>query len=109
MAKKDKRSGFWNRLVAFLVEAIEMAEDLVGPGEGAEKKKRALRFVEAWYRKSGIRIPYLPGPVERWVIRRIAAGMIDPLVEILNRESPTFPRGVKTLSLAMESRLKPTR
>ena len=85
MAEKAKGAGFWDRFVRFLVEVIEMAENLIGPGEGTEKKKRALVLVEKWYRNSGIRIPYLPGPLERWVVKRIAAGMIDSLVEALKR------------------------
>jgi hypothetical protein len=93
MAEKVKGVGFWDRLVRFLVEVIEMAETLVGPGKGAVKKERALSLVEKWYRNSGIRIPYLPGPVERWVVKRIAAGMIDSLVEALNRPAQMFPRG----------------
>jgi len=91
MAEEAKAAGFWGRLVQFLVEVIEMAETLVGPGKGPDKKERALSLVEKWYRNSGIRIPYLPGPIERWVVKRIASGMIDSLVEALNRPHPLAP------------------
>ena len=104
MAEKVKDAGFWDRFVRFLVEVIEMVETLAGPGEGAEKKKRVLVLVEKWYRNSGIRIPYLPGPVERWVVRRIAAGMIDSLVEVL--KSPALKSGSIPASAGTERTLK---
>lgn len=40
--------------------------------------------MEKWYRSSGIRIRYLPAPIERYVVRRIASDLIDALVEVLN-------------------------
>lgn len=85
MAAKTEGPRFWDRLIRFLAEAIELSETLSGPERGKEKRRRALGWVEQWYRGSGIRIPYLPGPVERWVVRRIAEGMIDSLVELLKR------------------------
>lgn len=91
MENKGKGNGFWDRLVSFLIQAIEISETLLGPGKGPEKKERALDLVEKWYRNSGIRIPYLPGPIERWVVKRIAAGMIDSLVEVLNKPHPLAP------------------
>lgn len=89
MAERTEHSRFWERLTRVLVEAIEMAESLLGPGQGVKKKRRALAWVERWYDASGIRIPYLPGPIERWVVRRIAEGMIDSLVEVLSKPHPT--------------------
>jgi hypothetical protein len=76
---------FWNNLVRFLVEVIEVTETLSGPGDGPAKKTHALELVEKWYRLSGISIRWLPGPVERFVVRRIASGLIDALVDLLKR------------------------
>jgi len=83
MGSNAKRTSFWDRLVPFLVEAIEVTETLAEPGDNQAKKQHALELVDQWYRASGIRIPYLPGPVERWVVRRIASGLIDSLVDLL--------------------------
>ena len=91
MAEKVERSGFWDRFVRFLAEVIEMAETLSDSADGPEKKKRALDLVVKWYRNSEISIPYLPRPLERWVIKRIASGMIDSLVEVL--KSPALKSG----------------
>lgn len=76
---------FWDRLLLFLVEVIEVTETLAEPGDGRAKKRHALELVDRWYRACKIRIPYLPRPVERWVVRRIASGLIDSLVELLQK------------------------
>ena len=57
------------------------------------KKKHALDLVERWRRELGIRVPWLPAPIERLVVRRIASGLIDGLIDFLktlNRQ--TQPR-----------------
>lgn len=75
---------FWQKLVRFLTDVIEVTETLADGASGTEKKAHALDLVEKWYRSSGITIRYLPGPLERLVVRRIASGMIDALVDLLN-------------------------
>ena len=74
---------FWDRMLLFLVEVIEVTETLAEPGDGRAKKRHALELVDRWYRACRIRIPYLPRPVERWVVRKIASGLIDSLVDLL--------------------------
>jgi hypothetical protein len=79
----DVKPGFWQKLVRFLVEVIEVTETLSEPGDGPAKKAHALDLVAQWYRRSGISIPYLPGPLERMVVRKIASGMIEALLDLL--------------------------
>lgn len=75
---------FWQKMVRFLTDVIEVTETLADGAKGPEKKAHALDLVEKWYRSSGISIRYLPGPIERFVVRRIASGLIDALVDLLN-------------------------
>ncbi len=75
---------FWQKIVRFLIDVIEVTETLADGAGGKEKKAHALDLVDKWYRTSGITIPYLPGPLERLVVRRIASGLIDGLVDLLN-------------------------
>lgn len=77
-------TGFWGQLLRFLFEVIEVTETLSADAGSREKKRHALELVEKWYRSSGIRIRYLPAPIERYVVRRIASDLIDALVEVLN-------------------------
>lgn len=83
MATAERFEAFWRKLVVFLGEVIEVTETLAEPGDGAAKKKHALELVERWREELGIRVPWLPGPIERFVVRRIASGLIDGLVDFL--------------------------
>ncbi len=80
----DTPLSFWQKMVRFLTDVIEVTETLADGASGREKKAHALDLVEKWYRSSGISIRYLPGPIERFVVRRIASGLIDALVDLLN-------------------------
>jgi len=88
MLARTEGKSFWTRLIGFLAEVVEITETLVETGNNRAKKAHALELVSRWYRSSGIRIPYIPGPVERWVVRRIASRLIDGLVEVLKNHAP---------------------
>lgn len=80
----DPPKGFWQKLFRFLLEVIEVTETLAEDTGSREKKQHAMSLVEKWYRSSGIHIRYLPAPIERYVVRRIASDLIDALVDLLN-------------------------
>lgn len=91
----DTPLSFWQKMVRFLTDVIEVTETLADGAGGEEKKAHALDLVEKWYRSSGITIRYLPGPLERFVVRRIASGLIDALVDLLN----SLPQEDETLAV----------
>jgi hypothetical protein len=81
----ENQASFWAKLIRFLTEVIQVTETLSDDASGPQKKAHALDLVDRWYRSSGIRIRYLPVLLERWVVRQIASGLIDGLVEMLNK------------------------
>lgn len=74
---------FWTRLVQSLAGIIDLTESLMGPGNGEAKKAHALELVDRWYDASGIDIRGVPKPIERKIVRHIASGLIDALVDLL--------------------------
>jgi hypothetical protein len=76
---------FWPGLVRFAGEIIEVIETLSEPGDEEARRNHARSLIEKWYRASGIRIRYLPGPIERMVVSRLVMGLVEGMSEFLRK------------------------
>ena len=99
MENKSQTAALWNRALPHVAEAVEAMELLAEPATAPLGKRNLSALLERWFRASGFRIPYLPGPIEKWAVRKIASGLADSLADFiaeatassLNAKTPRLP------------------
>ena len=76
----------WAGLFELFDDVVQAVEEMKGVGSGAEKKACAIEIVLAVYDRYQFDIiPYLPGALERQLLKLVLDFAIDGIVAILNK------------------------